>query len=87
MDDDTVHSLLIMDDQNAWIGAGALAHAGLLDRAMEMLRMAMERGFCASAFVRDRDHMLAPLRSHPGFDTLLRRMEEKAAQIAVAASL
>ena len=87
MDDDIVHSLFVMDDQYAWIGAGALAHAGHLDRAMAMLRTAMERGFCASAFVRDRDHMLAPLRSHPEFATLLRRMDERAAQIAVEASL
>lgn len=87
VDQEPLCRLVLVDDQNAWIAAQALAHAGHLDRAMELMQVAMERGFCAAAFVRDRDHMLAPLRTHPAFPALIARMEQRSAEIGKAAQL
>jgi hypothetical protein len=51
---------------------------------MWWLRHSAERGFVNARFVREFDHMLAPLRSHPDMPDLLTYMEARANAIARA---
>jgi eukaryotic-like serine/threonine-protein kinase len=77
--------LALVDDQVGWLVAQALTSVGAHDEAMWWLRHSAERGFVNGRFVREVDHMLAPLRCHPDMPGLLTDMGARAEAIARAA--
>jgi len=78
-----LHSWLESDWSMAWPAARIFAQAGEAEEAIRWLGVAVDLGLLHYALLAERDVLLAPVRGHPAFATLLDRVRADAPLAAV----